>query len=148
LLSKIRFDVDRSRTVSNKSGMVATVSTDPSSSNSPSPTAQPVPFDTGNSKSIESVATGQKLFLKRGCFTCHGRAGAGGLAPALAPLVAQLSNSRLISVLEQPTDKMKAGGMPQVQLTSEEMEMLLSYLRSLPNPRTENQPAAMAVAPQ
>ena len=75
------------------------------------------------------------MFLKRGCFTCHGRGGVGGAAPALAPLVAQLSDSQLREVLEKPTAKMKEGGMPPVEVTSEELEMLLSYLRTLPAPR-------------
>ncbi len=148
LLSKIHFDADRRRTTHQKSDMIVTAPSSPGAGNSLSPTAQPVPIETGNGKPIESAAAGQKLFLRHGCFTCHGRAGAGGLAPALAPLVAQLSDSQLKSVLEKPTDKMKAGGMPPPQLTGEEMEMLLSYLRTLPNPRSENQPAASTVTPQ
>jgi hypothetical protein len=42
---------------------------------------------------------------------------------------------------------MKAGGMPPVQLTSEEMEMLLSYLRTLSISHAENLPPAKAVGP-
>ena len=148
LLSKIHFDADRRPTITKKSDAIVTVPSNPGTSNSPSPTAQPLPVDTGNGKQIELAAAGQKLFLRHGCFTCHGRAGAGGLAPALAPLVAQLSDSQLKSVLAKPTDKMKAGGMPPAELTSEEMEMLLSYLRTLPNPRPENQPTAKSVTPQ
>ena len=148
LLSKIRFDVDRHLVAARKPELIATIPPDPRSGNSVMPAVPANPPDIGTSKSIESVAAGQKLFLKRGCFTCHGRTGAGGLAPALAPFVTQLSDSQLIAVLENPSAKMKAGGMPQVQLTSEEMEILLSYLRTLPNPRPENQPAAKVVTTQ
>jgi cytochrome c2 len=108
LLSKIHFDADRRPAITKKSVMIVTVPSNLGTSNSP--TAQPVSVDTGNGKPIELAAAGQKLFLRHGCFTCHGRAGAGGLAPALAPLVTQLSDSQLKSVLEKPTDKMKAGG--------------------------------------
>jgi len=148
ILSRARFNADTHPVAAKKADLVATVPADSGSGNPVTPVAQAAPLDTGSGKSIESVASGQKLFLKRGCFTCHGRAGAGGLAPALPPLVSQLSDSKLKSVLERPTEKMKAGGMPPVQLTSEDMEMLLSYLRSLCTPRPENQPTAQDVAPQ
>jgi ubiquinol-cytochrome c reductase cytochrome b subunit len=147
LLLKTHFDADRRRTAAKKSNSIAAASPDLMSNNSLAPTVPAIPLDTGSGKSIESVAAGQRLFLKRGCFTCHGRAGAGGLAPALAPLVAQLSDSQLTLVLESPTAKMKAGGMPPVQLTSEEMEMLLSYLRTLSISHAENLPPAKAVGP-
>jgi mono/diheme cytochrome c family protein len=147
ILSRVHLNADTQRVVAKKVDLVATAPLDPKSGTSLSSTVQTAPLDTAGNRSIESIAAGQKLFLKRGCFTCHGRGAVGGLAPALAPFVSQLSDSQLKSVLENPTAKMKDGGMPPVQLTSEEMEMLLSYLRTLPNSRPENQSAAKTVAP-
>ena len=134
-LERIRLGVSRVRITPQKSDFVAVAGPAAGSSNSLPTSVAVTPPDTKGSNTIESVAAGQKLFLKRGCFTCHGRGGVGGAAPALAPLVAQLSDSQLREVLEKPTAKMKEGGMPPVEVTSEELEMLLSYLRTLPAPR-------------
>lgn len=148
IVSRVHFDAHTRQVTAKKANLVTIIPINPTDGGSLSPTAQAPSFDTESKRSIESVAAGQKLFLRRGCFTCHGRAAAGGLAPAIAPLVAHLSDSQLVSVLENPTDRMKGGGMPPVELTSEEMEMLLSYLRTLPNPRPQNQPTAKAIAQQ
>ena len=96
------------------------------------------PRDGGNNNSCSSALAGQQMYQKRGCFTCHGKAGTGGLAPALAPLVAQLSDAQLNEVLQKPNAKMVAGGMPPVQATSEEMDLLIAYLRALPGPQFED----------
>ena len=147
-LMRINLGVSKTRVAAPKSDLVAAVATGPDRSNSLSASVAVTPPDAKNSITIDSAAAGQKLFLKRACFTCHGRGGVGGVAPALAPLVAQLSDSQLREVLEKPTAKMKEGGMPPVQVTSEELEMLLSYLRTLPVAHPENPPAAKIVAPQ
>jgi ubiquinol-cytochrome c reductase cytochrome b subunit len=81
-----------------------------------------------------SAASGQQLFQERGCFACHGRAGAGGRAPALAPLVAKLSSEQIAQLLRDPNAKMKAGGMPPVEASPDQIAALVSYLRSLPMP--------------
>jgi len=94
------------------------------------------------------VVTGHRFFQLHGCFACHGMAGAGGSAPALGPLVAKLSDSELNDLLQSPNAKMKAGGMPSVAATREEMESLLAYLRSLPMQHSEVVPAAENVAPK
>jgi mono/diheme cytochrome c family protein len=132
---KVHSDASRPPAAAKKVALVTELPPNPGSSSSIAPTVAAAPADTGSSTSAESVAAGQKLFLKRGCFTCHGRGGVGGLAPALAPLVAQLSDSQLRDVLVKPTAKMKEGGMPPVQVSSEELDLLLSYLRTLPPPR-------------
>lgn len=93
------------------------------------------------------VVAGRRLFQIRGCFACHGMAGVGGLAPALGPLVTKLSDEELTGVLRNPNPKMLAGGMPPVAATSEEMESLLSYLRTL-TPQSAGVPAAMTVTPK
>ena len=82
-----------------------------------------------------SAAAGQQLFQESACFACHGQAGAGGRAPALAPLVAKLSDAQLIQLLQSPSPKMKAGGMPPVAAPPDQMGSLISYLRTLPMPQ-------------
>jgi ubiquinol-cytochrome c reductase cytochrome b subunit len=96
-------------------------------------------------KSPGRAVTGQQLFMQRGCFACHGKAGAGGLAPAIAPLIAGISNEELTGILQKPTVKMKVGGMPAVQVTSAEMEALLSYLRTLVAPHPGEMAGKVAV---
>jgi mono/diheme cytochrome c family protein len=90
------------------------------------------------------AVAGEQLFMRSGCFACHGKAGAGGLAPAIAPLIAKVSNEELKGILQKPTVKMRTGGMPAVQATSEEMEVLLSYLRTLPAPHSGGMPGKTA----
>jgi ubiquinol-cytochrome c reductase cytochrome b subunit len=94
------------------------------------------------------AVAGHRFFQLHGCFACHGMAGAGGSAPALGPLVAKLSDSELTDLLQSPNAKMKAGGMPSVAATREEIESLLAYLRSLPMQHSEVVPAAENVAPK
>jgi mono/diheme cytochrome c family protein len=132
---RIHLDVRKDRVAPQKLDFAAAAGPAAGSSNSLSASVAEDPPDTKSGNTIESIATGQKLFLKRACFTCHGRGGGGGAAPALAPIVVQLSDSQLREVLQKPTAKMKEGGMPPLQATSEELEMLLAYLRTLPAPR-------------
>lgn len=92
-----------------------------------------------------AAAAGQQIFQERGCFACHGPAGTGGRAPALAPLVAKLSDAQLADVLQKPNSKMLAGGMPPVDVSKEDIQMLISYLRSLPMPKPGEQPVAKII---
>ncbi|MDR3411236.1 MAG: cytochrome c, partial [Formivibrio sp.] len=96
----------------------------------------------------ESVLAGRRIFMTHGCFACHGMGGIGGRAPALGPLVAKLSDEELTGVLRNPNAKMLAGGMPPVTATHEELESLLSYLRTLPATQPANVPAAKNVNPK
>jgi cytochrome c553 len=86
-------------------------------------------------KSIPKDVVGQQLFQQRACFACHGADGAGGLAPALAPMIAKVSDSDLSHALQRPTAKMQKGGMPAVEGSPDEIGALISYLRTLPMPR-------------
>ena len=95
-------------------------------------------------KLIPSAAAGQQMFQEHACFACHGPAGAGGRAPALAPLIAKLSDAQVMQVMENPTARMKAGGMPPVADSPERVGALVSYLRTLPLP----QPGRQAVSEQ
>ena len=94
---------------------------------------------------LSAAATaGRQLFQERGCFACHGAAGQGGRAPALAPLIAHESDAHLAQLLENPSAKMKAGGMPPVFGTPEQRSSLIAYLRTLSAP--QQHPEAQAVA--
>jgi len=94
-------------------------------------------------KSAASAAVGRQLFEERGCFACHGKEGTGGaIAPALAPLLAKVSDPQLIGLLENPSPKMKAGGMPPVAATPEQIGALVAYLRSLRMPEPPRSPIA------
>jgi ubiquinol-cytochrome c reductase cytochrome b subunit len=99
---------------------------------------------TGPAPPAPSAAEGQQLFQERACFACHGQAGTGGRAPALAPLIAKLSDAQVVQVIENPTARMKAGGMPPMVASPEQIVALVSYLRTLPIP----QPGGHAVPEQ
>jgi ubiquinol-cytochrome c reductase cytochrome b subunit len=79
------------------------------------------------------AAAGQQLYQQHACFACHGPAGAGGRAPAIAPLIAPESNAQLDRALANPTTKMRAGGMPSVD-NAQERGALIAYLRTMHAP--------------
>lgn len=87
-----------------------------------------------------AIDNGRRLFQEHACFACHGPSGTGGLAPALAPLVAQVTDEQLRQLLQTPNQRMRAGGMPAIQANLNEMRSLTSYLRSLPLRRPLAQP--------
>ena len=100
----------------------------------------------GSNKMSASVAAGQQLFEERACFACHGQAGSGGRAPAVAPLIAKLSDSELKQILENPSAKMKQGGMPPIAGDPEQIGSLVSYLRTLRVPEHAKQAASESAA--
>lgn len=81
-----------------------------------------------------AIAAGRNLFQSHACFACHGQNASGGRAPALAPLVAQLSDTQLAALLQLPTPKMRAGGMAPFSGTQQQLTELVAYLRSLASP--------------
>ncbi len=87
-----------------------------------------------------SLLAGKQLFQERACFACHGESGSGGRAPALASLISHLTDAQLNSALADPNPRMRAGGMPPVQGSAQELAALVVYLRSL-------RPAAQQLAP-
>lgn len=95
----------------------------------------PVYLSEVHHKTVPKDVAGQQLFQERGCFACHGADGAGGLAPALAPMIANVSDSELSHALQRPTVRMQKGGMPPVEGSVDEIASLISYLRTLPIPR-------------
>ncbi|HEY3626206.1 MAG TPA: cytochrome c, partial [Terracidiphilus sp.] len=71
-------------------------------------------------------------FTELGCSACHGDDGVGtALAPSLVGITTKLPKDRLAALLHNPSAKMKAGGMPNVDAPPAEMDALIAYLGSL-----------------
>jgi ubiquinol-cytochrome c reductase cytochrome b subunit len=78
------------------------------------------------------VSKGKGIFNERGCSACHGDNGTGtALAPSLVGITKKLPQDRLVALLHNPNARMKAGGMPTVDASPEEMTALLAYLDAL-----------------
>jgi len=78
------------------------------------------------------VSKGKGIFVDRGCNACHGDDGAGTpLAPSLVGITSKFPQDRLVALLRTPNSRMKAGGMPDVDATPDEMTALLAYLKTL-----------------
>jgi mono/diheme cytochrome c family protein len=73
---------------------------------------------------------GKQLFLKQGCFRCHGTDGQGGAGKRLTPN--PLSTEALIRYVRKP-----AGQMPPYtnQITDAELADIRAYLATIPPPR-------------
>lgn len=87
-----------------------------------SPTA---PYETGNG--------GQRLFVRQGCYQCHGLAGQGSIlsGPSLVPL--RLDGAGFARYVRNPR-----GAMPPYTrhiLSDADLGMIEAYVRSLPAPR-------------
>jgi ubiquinol-cytochrome c reductase cytochrome b subunit len=97
--------------------------------------------ESGASSKVSAAATaGQQMFEERGCIGCHGPAGSGAKAPAIAPLIAKVADNQVTLLLQTPNPKMKAGGMPAVLASPAELASLVAYLRTLPAPKPGKQP--------
>ncbi len=119
----------------------------PATTTSAAPAEQPQAA--ASSQTSAAVAEGRQLFQQRSCFACHGPAGQGGVAPALAPLIAHLSDDQLAQLLQNPNAKMRAGGMPPLVGTPEQRNALIAYLRTLGAKQPQPQPrAANSTAPR
>lgn len=78
------------------------------------------------------VPKGKSMFSERGCSACHGEDGTGtALAPSLVGITRKLPKDRLLALLRNPSARMKAGGMPNVDASPDEMEALIAYLGTL-----------------
>ena len=79
-----------------------------------------------------NATRGKELFLKNGCYECHGTVGQGGTGPRLAPRTASLAYVR------KP-----AGQMPPYTpkvMSDADLADVLAYLMSIPAP-----PAAKSI---
>ena len=78
------------------------------------------------------LTQGKSLYEAKTCNACHGDGGVGTLAgPTLVGISGKYPSERLRVWLKQPTEKMRAGGMMPLELTDEEMNSLIAYLKSL-----------------
>jgi mono/diheme cytochrome c family protein len=76
---------------------------------------------------------GKKLFLKDGCYQCHGQSGSGGLAgPRLAQT--KLTQTAFMAYVRNPAP----GSMPAYSakvLGDQELADIYAFIKSLPEPR-------------
>jgi ubiquinol-cytochrome c reductase cytochrome b subunit len=78
------------------------------------------------------AAKGKTIFQVRSCNACHGDGGVGtAAAPALTGIHQEFSPDQLANLFEHPTAKMKAGGMPPVDLAPDDMKALIAYIEHL-----------------
>jgi mono/diheme cytochrome c family protein len=89
-----------------------------------------------------AASAGHQMFEERGCVGCHGPAGSGAKAPAIAPLIAKVADTQITQLLLAPNAKMKAGGMPAVDASPADLASLVAYLRTLPAPQPGKGPQA------
>jgi len=75
---------------------------------------------------------GKAIFEREACNACHGDNGIGtAAAPKLIGVGSKYNATNLEALLHIPTQKMRQGGMPPVELKEDEMKVLISYLQSL-----------------
>jgi ubiquinol-cytochrome c reductase cytochrome b subunit len=97
---------------------------------------------------------GRALFLSQGCAACHGPTARGTqFAPSLLGISKKFPGDKLLTLLHQPTRKMRAGGMPTVELSDRQMQQLVAYLSSLepaptPAPNAQANPGVLPTSTQ
>jgi menaquinol-cytochrome c reductase cytochrome b/c subunit len=110
--------------------------------------------ETGTSAALAPAAgsptkamPGEMIYQAQGCVACHGVGGTGtSRGPDLTKLSQTMTAAALTNVLQHPTDKMHAGGMPPVQPTGTGLSALVAYLQSFATPATALTPATGAGA--
>jgi mono/diheme cytochrome c family protein len=78
-----------------------------------------------------NAENGHKIFLKNGCYSCHGYDGHGGVGPKLAPR--PIAVAAFIAYVRHPAP----GGMPTYSakvMSDAELTDVWAYLRSIPEP--------------
>jgi len=78
-----------------------------------------------------AAENGHKIFLKNGCYSCHGYDGHGGVAPKLAPK--PLAAVAFIAFVRHPA----ASAMPTYSakvMSDAELTDVVAYLRTIPEP--------------
>jgi mono/diheme cytochrome c family protein len=78
-----------------------------------------------------SAENGHKIFLKNGCYSCHGYDGHGGVGAKLAPK--PIAAVAFIAYVRHPAP----GGMPTYSakvMSDAELTDVWAYLRSIPEP--------------
>jgi len=108
-----------------------------------------VPASTTTKPALDPlVSKGKDLFTDKGCSACHGDNGVGSaLAPSLVGITTKFPKDRLAALLHNPSAKMKAGGMPDVDATPTEMDALIAYLETLGKPSGGSRSPSTAASP-
>jgi ubiquinol-cytochrome c reductase cytochrome b subunit len=93
------------------------------------------------------IAQGKGVFDAHGCSSCHGEGGKGSpVGIALVGVTAKFPGDQLPALLHNPDAKMKAGGMPAVDMSPSDMNALVAYMAVL-GTAAANVPAAYSVQP-
>jgi mono/diheme cytochrome c family protein len=80
-----------------------------------------------------NTENGKRLFLKNGCYQCHGQAGQGGLAGARLAQT-KLTLTAFTAYLRNPPP----GGMPPYRakvMSDQEVADVWTYIKTFPEPR-------------
>jgi ubiquinol-cytochrome c reductase cytochrome b subunit len=78
------------------------------------------------------AAKGKAIFEAQSCNACHGDDGVGTAAgPALVGIAAKLSPEQVAELFKHPRPKMVGGGMPPIDLPSDDLKALIAYVESL-----------------
>jgi ubiquinol-cytochrome c reductase cytochrome b subunit len=100
--------------------------------------AQPIPPPTETAPAPSAstapvpASIGRSLFVANGCAACHGTNGGGTrFAPALTGIARKYPSAQLAGLLRHPSNKMRDGGMPAVNLPDPGLQQLVDYLSSL-----------------
>jgi mono/diheme cytochrome c family protein len=75
---------------------------------------------------------GRQVFLKDGCYSCHGYDGHGGVAPKLAPR--PIPAVAFIAIVRHPPASAMPTYSPKV-MSDAELTDVWAYLKSIPDPR-------------
>lgn len=77
------------------------------------------------------TSAGREMFKARACSACHGEGGVGTQrGPSLLGISAKLSASQITNLLQHPTARMQAGGMPPITASDQDLSALVAYIRS------------------
>lgn len=101
----------------------------PTSAMAPATASAPSP---SVATTVVPASIGRSLFVANGCAACHGPNGEGTrFAPTLTGIVRKYPSPQLAVLLRHPSNKMRDGGMPAVNLTDAGLQQLVAYLSSL-----------------
>jgi mono/diheme cytochrome c family protein len=78
-----------------------------------------------------NVEKGKQVFLKDGCYSCHGYDGHGGVAPKLAPR--PIPAAAFIAIVRHPPASTMPTYSPKV-MSDAELTDVWAYLKSIPDP--------------
>ena len=82
--------------------------------------------------SAAAIEKGRAIYVELRCSKCHSLAGKGGvMGPPVDRVGAKRRRDWLHQYLLDPASKVEDAKMPAVEMTPEELELLVAYLRSL-----------------